>query len=142
MAASGPSALLSVLREQVARIEGYGAGPARPVVPFGIPALDGGLPQGGLARGALHEVAGAGANVEHASAAALLVAGIRHAPGGRCSGHRSALTSSRRPWRQWGCPAPGSSTWKPGDRFCWPWRRGCGTPASPAWSGNTRGASA
>ncbi|MXP65639.1 damage-inducible protein [Roseomonas sp. M0104] len=82
MAASSPSALLSALREQVARIEGHGAGQARRVVPFGIPVLDGALPQGGLVCGALHEVAGAGANVEHASAAALLVAGILACTGG------------------------------------------------------------
>ncbi|PWC29364.1 hypothetical protein CR165_09380 [Pseudoroseomonas aestuarii] len=34
------------------------------------------MPHGGLARGALHEVAGVSVNVEHASADALLVAGI------------------------------------------------------------------
>jgi protein ImuA len=82
MATLGKSALLDGLREQVARIEGHSEGQVRPVVPFGIPALDGGLPHGGLARGALHEVAGAGANVEHASAAALLVAGILARAGG------------------------------------------------------------
>jgi protein ImuA len=82
MATSETSALLDGLREQVARIEGHSEGQARPVVPFGIPALDGALPHGGMARGALHEAAGAGANVEHASAAALLVAGILARAGG------------------------------------------------------------
>ncbi|MCI0757135.1 ImuA family protein [Teichococcus vastitatis] len=82
MASLGTSALLDGLREQVARIEGQGEGHNRPVIPFGIPALDGGLPRGGMARGALHEVAGAGANVEHASAATLLVAGILARGGG------------------------------------------------------------
>jgi len=38
-------------------------------------AIDAHLPAGGLARGALHEVAGAGAESEHAAAAALFVAG-------------------------------------------------------------------
>ena len=82
MASLGKSALLDGLREQVARIEGHSEEHARPVVPFGIPALDGVLPHGGLVRGALHEVAGAGANMEHASAAALLVAGILARAGG------------------------------------------------------------
>ncbi|PWC26470.1 ImuA family protein [Teichococcus aestuarii] len=82
MAIPGKAALLNELREQVARIEGHGDARARPTLAFGLPVLDDGLPHGGLARGALHEVAGAGANVEHASAAALLVAGILARAGG------------------------------------------------------------
>ncbi len=47
-----------------------------PAIPFGVPPLDAALPGGGLARGALHEVAGSGPEVEHAAAAALFVGGI------------------------------------------------------------------
>jgi len=43
-------------------------------IPLGMPAIDGHLPGGGLASGALHEVAGAGADAEHGAAAALFVA--------------------------------------------------------------------
>jgi len=43
---------------------------------FGIPAIDAHLPGGGLAHGALHEVAGGGPDVEHGAAAALRVGGI------------------------------------------------------------------
>ncbi|MGH7042377.1 MAG: ImuA family protein [Acetobacteraceae bacterium] len=42
---------------------------------FGLPAIDRHLPGGGLARGALHEIAGAGVAVDH-GAAALFVAGL------------------------------------------------------------------
>jgi len=45
-------------------------------VPFGVPAVDEKLPNGGLALGALHEIAGAGPDTEHGAAAALLTAGI------------------------------------------------------------------
>lgn len=45
-------------------------------MPFGVPAVDEKLPNGGLALGALHEIAGAGPDTEHGAAAALLTAGI------------------------------------------------------------------
>ncbi len=45
-------------------------------LPFGIPAIDARLPGGGLALGALHEVAGGGPDIEHGAAAALLTAGV------------------------------------------------------------------
>jgi protein ImuA len=45
-------------------------------VPLRLPAIDRALPGGGLALGALHEVAGAGPEVEHAAAAALFAAGV------------------------------------------------------------------
>lgn len=56
----------------------YSAGPARPerILPFGLNAIDAVLPAGGLALGALHEVAGAGPQVEHATAATLFAAGL------------------------------------------------------------------
>ena len=76
MVATGKAARLEELRVQVARLEGHGTGHTHAVIPFGVPALDAGVPGGGIAMGALHEIAGAGPDVEHASAAALLVAGI------------------------------------------------------------------
>ncbi len=50
--------------------------------PFGHAALDAALPQGGLARGALHEAAGRGPEVEHGTAAALFIAGCMARLGG------------------------------------------------------------
>lgn len=69
-------ALLDELREQIARIErGSAVGPGR-IVSLGVPEIDQALPNGGLALGALHEIAGAGPDTEHGAAAALLTAGI------------------------------------------------------------------
>ncbi|NTH25653.1 damage-inducible mutagenesis protein [Agrobacterium rhizogenes] len=45
-------------------------------LPFGVPEIDALLPGGGLAYGALHEVAGGGAGVVDGAAAALFVAGV------------------------------------------------------------------
>src|SRR5688500_9855411 len=64
---------INALRDQVARLERAGAvpdrrGKLRPVI-LGVPALDRHLPGGGLARAALHEIAGAGADREQAAAA-------------------------------------------------------------------------
>lgn len=67
---------LARLRVQIARIERGSAAPSRPVIPFGIPVLDRSLPFGGLPRGALHEVAGAGPDTEHGAAAAQYLAGM------------------------------------------------------------------
>jgi protein ImuA len=67
------------LKDEVARLERAGAGhPGRSrwsrhaerVVRLGAPALDSHLPWGGLPRGALHEVAGEGADREQGAAAA------------------------------------------------------------------------
>ena len=68
------SALVS-LRAQIARIEGRSQR-ARSVLPFGLRALDARLPGGGLALGALHEVAGGGNGAIDGAAAALFAAGI------------------------------------------------------------------
>jgi protein ImuA len=65
---------LDDLRARIARI----ATPARrraSILRFGLPAIDRHLPAGGLPRAALHEVAGAGPETEHAGAASLFVAG-------------------------------------------------------------------
>jgi protein ImuA len=50
--------------------------------PFGVPALDRHLPEGGLARGALHDIAGGGPDAIHAAAATLFIAGILGRLGG------------------------------------------------------------
>jgi protein ImuA len=63
------------LREKIRRLEA-GDRPAAGVLPFGVAAVDARLPGGGLARGALHEVAGAGNGALDGAAAALFAAGI------------------------------------------------------------------
>lgn len=71
-----PKPALQALRARIARIErGTPAGPGQ-TMPFGLAAVDAALPGGGLALAALHEAAGAGPDVEHGAAAALLIAGI------------------------------------------------------------------
>lgn len=70
-----PAAELSALREQIQRLENPGRTSAG-VLPFGVPGLDAALPQGGLATGALHEVAGGGDGAVDGAIAALFAAGI------------------------------------------------------------------
>jgi protein ImuA len=65
---------ISNLREQIQRLERGDRAP-KPVLSFGIGALDERL-GGGLAHGALHEVAGGGNGAIDGAAAALFVAGI------------------------------------------------------------------
>ena len=70
-------AVLSALRSEVARLERrVTAGWREKVASFGLAAVDAALPAGGLALGALHELAGTGCQVEHGTAAALLAAGL------------------------------------------------------------------
>jgi protein ImuA len=59
---------IRLLERPAARVEG--------VLPFGVEALDAHLPGGGLALGALHEVAGGGADEVVAASATLFVAGV------------------------------------------------------------------
>jgi len=66
---------LSALRDQIARIESGGKR-ARGILPFGVPTVDRRVPGGGLALGALHEVAGGGNGAVHGAAVALFAAGI------------------------------------------------------------------
>jgi protein ImuA len=66
---------LAELRARIARLERGAIWRQRPVASFGVPAIDRHLPGGGLVRGALHEVAGAGPETEHGAAAALFIAG-------------------------------------------------------------------
>jgi protein ImuA len=67
--------VLRDLRNQIAKLEGS---PARKshTLPFGILEIDESLPGGGMAYGALHEVAGGAAGTVDGAAAALFVAGI------------------------------------------------------------------
>jgi protein ImuA len=67
--------LLSTLRERVRRIE-QPVAMAHGVLPFGVAAIDRALPGGGLARGALHEILGAGGDEEDGALAAAFAAGI------------------------------------------------------------------
>ncbi len=70
------AAALQDLRLRIARIERATPSGSRRTLPLHLPAIDHALPGGGLALGALHEVAGAGPEVEHGACAALFVAGI------------------------------------------------------------------
>jgi protein ImuA len=63
------------LRAHIRRLEGA-SGRRRLVLPFGIKTIDQHLPGGGLALGALHEVAGGGHGAINGAAAALFAAGI------------------------------------------------------------------
>ena len=69
---------LAALRTQIARLEGVGRDhdALRPVIPFGLAAIDDAVPGGGLALGALHELAGTGLDTEYGTAPALLAAGF------------------------------------------------------------------
>ncbi len=70
----GSPPAIEFLREKIRRIEA-GSRPAAVALPFGLPEMDARLPGGGLALGALHEVAGGG-NGAIDGAAALFTAGI------------------------------------------------------------------
>lgn len=70
-----PKPAIESLRAQIEKIEGRSRR-RRLVLPFGIAELDARLPGEGLARGALHEVAGGGNGAVDGAAAALFSAGI------------------------------------------------------------------
>ncbi|MBJ7483496.1 damage-inducible protein [Brevundimonas sp.] len=72
---SRPVAELAALRARIEGLEAAGR-PRAGVLPFGVSSLDAALPQGGLALGALHEVAGGGEGAVDGAAAALFAAGI------------------------------------------------------------------
>lgn len=67
--------VIAQLQERIAHLEG-GAGRVREVLPFGLADIDRRLPGGGLALGALHEIAGGGNGAVDGAAAALFVTGI------------------------------------------------------------------
>lgn len=75
MADTRSAPALQALRTGIAKIE-VGSRPQHPPLPFGDPRIDAALPGGGLALGALHEVAGGGMGVVDGAAAALFAAGI------------------------------------------------------------------
>jgi hypothetical protein len=77
-----PNAVVAALRERIRCLEG-GARHRRAVLPFGFKAIDERLPEGGLALGALHEVAGGGNGAIDGAAAALFAAGIAARTRGR-----------------------------------------------------------
>lgn len=68
-------AILDKLRAQLRTME-PGGFRRRPVLPFGVPALDSRLGDGGLRLDALHEIAGAGPDMAEDCAATLFMAGI------------------------------------------------------------------
>lgn len=67
--------VIASLRERIVRLEG-GEVRVRKVLPFGISEVDRKLPGGGLALGALHEIAGGGNGAVDGAAAAMFAAGI------------------------------------------------------------------
>lgn len=66
---------IDALRDQIRRIESVGRRKTD-VLPFGVEVVDSALPGGGLALGALHEVAGGGQGAIDGAAAALFAAGV------------------------------------------------------------------
>jgi len=78
----GRQASLIALRHRLEALESPSLTPRRAgearvgALPFGVPAMDAVLPGGGLALGALHEVAGSGLDEEDGATAAAFVAGI------------------------------------------------------------------
>jgi len=69
------AARLAALRASIAHV-GRPEKTAGAALPFGVGAVDSHLPGGGLALGALHEIAGGGPDVEHGAAAVLLIGGV------------------------------------------------------------------
>lgn len=65
---------ITQLRQHIAKLEG--SRPVAGVLPFGLDMIDSRLPKGGLALGALHEIAGSGRGVIDGAAAGLFAAGI------------------------------------------------------------------
>lgn len=78
----GAGTPLAELRARIGRMEGSAAR-TRAVLPFGLGRIDRRLPGGGLALGALHEVAGGGSGAVDGAAAALFAAGIAARTGGK-----------------------------------------------------------
>jgi protein ImuA len=77
-----PTTIVHALRQRLQALDG-GARRRRAVLPFGIPAIDDRLPDGGLALGALHEVAGGRNGAVDGAAAVLFAAGIAARTRGR-----------------------------------------------------------
>jgi protein ImuA len=75
MRGSGHDRVLDGLRDRIAHLE-RGRVRRHGALALGIPAIDAYLPDGGLARGALHELVGAGPDLRHGAAAALFAASV------------------------------------------------------------------
>ena len=76
------SPAVAELRQRIERLEGARGG-RRAVLPFGVREVDRRLPEGGLALGCLHEVAGGGNGAVDGAAAALFAAGVAARTKGR-----------------------------------------------------------
>ena len=71
------AARIEALRAQIAVVERRGRMPSQAAaLPFGVAAIDGHLPAGGLLLGAVHELRAAGPDVETGAAPALFAAGV------------------------------------------------------------------
>jgi protein ImuA len=70
-----PEPVIELLRAQIEKIESQNRR-AKSVLPFGIAEVDSRLPGGGLALGALHEIAGGGNGTLDGAAATLFAAGV------------------------------------------------------------------
>jgi protein ImuA len=119
------AASIGALRDRIRQIEQ----PARHgVLPFGVAAIDGALPGGGLARGAVHEIIGEGGDEEDGAAAAGFAAAIlarlgasptspshRCAPGPSRSPLKGAEGKSRRPSNPLSAPGGGKGRGEVGD---------------------------
>jgi len=70
-----PQEGLTALRERVSKLA-RGSVVDHGVLPFGVSAIDAALPEGGLARSALHEISGLGGDEEDGAVAAAFLAGI------------------------------------------------------------------
>lgn len=68
-------ALIHELQERIDKIAG-GSAKKRGTLPFGVPEIDDRLPGGGLAFGALHEIAGGGSDAVVGAVSALFAASI------------------------------------------------------------------
>lgn len=75
MASLAINPVIGELRERIGKLERANPRP-RQVLPFGVADIDQRLPGGGMAFGALHEVAGGGGGTIDGAAAALFTAGI------------------------------------------------------------------
>lgn len=75
MASLAINPVIGELRERIGKLERANPRP-RQVLPFGVADIDKRLPGGGMAFGALHEVAGGGGGTVDGAAAALFTAGI------------------------------------------------------------------
>lgn len=76
MRASGHDRVLDDLRDRIAHLERSGRSRRHGGLALGIPEIDEYLPDAGLARGALHELVGAGPDLAHGAAAALFAAAV------------------------------------------------------------------